>query len=451
MRACHLNTCPVGIATQDPELRKRFRGKPEHVVNFFFFVAEEVRKYMAQLGIRKFEDLVGRTDLLDSNVAIDHWKAKGVDLTHLLAQPDAPPEVARRKIREQDPVLEDHRDHELIEKARAAIENGERVEIDGIRVQNQHRCVGGILSSEIAKRHGAEGLPDDTIVIRAHGHGGQSFGGWLMRGVTLLLEGDANDYTGKGMSGGVLAVRPPENVTFVPEQNVVVGNTLLYGATAGRAFFRGLAGERFGVRNSGVSAVVEGVGDHGCEYMTGGRVIVLGPTGRNFAAGMSGGMAFVLDEAGTFADRCNQEIVDLEDPTEDDFAEVRALVQEHMERTGSTVAERVLANWDDLRGAWVKVMPMDYKRALRELAERQAADAGEPDLVAERSDDPGEGPAKDSQAPYVPAGGHEEKRDGPGEPGQYEDAATAAQRAEQNGEGEQAAGEAGERVLPSHG
>src|SRR3954447_8920568 len=345
MRACHLNTCPVGIATQDPELRKRFRGKPEHVVNFFFFVAEEVRKYMAQLGIRKFEDLVGRTDLLETDTAIDHWKAKGVDLTHLLAPADAPPEIPRRKVRPQDRVLDDHRDHELIEKAQPAIQNGERVQIHGIRVQNKHRCVGGVLSSEIAKRHGAGGLPDDTIVINAFGHGGQSFGGWLMKGVTLLLEGDANDYTGKGMSGGVLAVRPSENVTFTPEANVVVGNTLLYGATAGRAFFRGLAGERFGVRNSGVSAVVEGVGDHGCEYMTGGRVIVLGPTGRNFAAGMSGGMAFVLDKSGTFHERCNMGIVDLESPSADDFEEIHALVKEHWERTDSPVARDVLDNW----------------------------------------------------------------------------------------------------------
>jgi glutamate synthase domain-containing protein 2/glutamate synthase domain-containing protein 1/glutamate synthase domain-containing protein 3 len=448
MRACHLNTCPVGIATQDPELRKRFRGKPEHVVNFFFFVAEEVRGYMAQLGIRKFEDLIGRTDLLETDGAIDHWKAKGVDLTHLLAAPDAPPEVPRRKVRPQDPVLDDHRDHELIEKARAAIENGDVVEIDDIRVQNQHRCVGGILSSEIAKRHGAEGLPDDTIVIRAHGHGGQSFGGWLMKGITLLLEGDANDYTGKGMSGGVLAVRPPENVTFVPEQNVVIGNTVLYGATAGRAFFRGLAGERFAVRNSGVEAVVEGVGDHGCEYMTGGTVVVLGPTGRNFAAGMSGGVAYVLDEKNEFHARCNQEIVDLEDPSGDDFEDVRALVQEHRDLTGSTVAERVLRDWDSLRGAWIKVMPLDYKRALRELAEREAEDAGEPALVAERSNGDGSGPADvDGDAPYQPAGGHEEAR-GTGEAGQYQDAARAADGANGN---EQAEGEAGERVLPSHG
>jgi glutamate synthase domain-containing protein 2/glutamate synthase domain-containing protein 1/glutamate synthase domain-containing protein 3 len=439
MRACHLNTCPVGIATQDPELRKRFRGKPEHVVNFFFFVAEEVRQYMAQLGIRKFEDLIGRTDLLETDDAIDHWKAKGVDLTHLLAAPDAPADVPRRKVRSQDPVLDDHRDHELIEKARPAIERRERVEIDDIRVQNQHRCVGGILSSEIAKRHGAEGLPDDTIVIRAHGHGGQSFGGWLMHGVTLLLEGDANDYTGKGMSGGILAVRPPENVTFVPEENVVVGNTVLYGATAGRAFFRGLAGERFAVRNSGVQAVVEGVGDHGCEYMTGGKVVVLGPTGRNFAAGMSGGTAYVFDEKDEFAARCNQEIVELEEPTDQEFEELRELIAEHRELTGSTVAERVLNDWDSLRGTWIKVMPLDYKRALRELAERETVEDGR-------------GPVDgDGQAPYMPAGGHEEARR-TGEAGQFEDAAVAADRAEAAGEdGEQAAGEAGERVLPSHG
>jgi glutamate synthase (NADPH/NADH) large chain/glutamate synthase (ferredoxin) len=459
MRACHLNTCPVGIATQDPELRKRFRGKPEHVVNFLFFVAEEVRGYMAQLGIRMLDDLIGRTDLLETDDAIDHWKARGVDLTHLLAQPDAPPEVPRRRVRAQDPVLDDHRDHELIERAREAIDSGRPVEIDDVRVQNKHRCVGGILSSEIAKRYGSEGLPEDTIVIRAHGHGGQSFGGWLMRGITLLLEGDANDYTGKGMSGGVLAVRPPENVTFVPEENVVVGNTLLYGATAGRAFFRGLAGERFAVRNSGVEAVVEGVGDHGCEYMTGGKVVVLGATGRNFAAGMSGGMAFVLDENDRFAARCNQEIVELEAPSEDDFADVRALVEEHLERTGSTVAERVLRDWDALRDAWVKVMPLDYKRALRELAERRDVDAGEPAVVAEHGNGDGAGPVRAGQgAPYSTADGHEEART-TGEAGQYEDAAVAAARAynaalargASEAEAAQAAEEAEEEVLPSHG
>jgi glutamate synthase domain-containing protein 3 len=429
MRACHLNTCPVGIATQDPELRKRFQGKPEHVVNFFFFVAEEVRKYMADLGVRKFEDLIGRTDLLQPDDAIAHWKAKGVDLTGLLAPPDAPPEIARRKVRQQDPVLEDHRDHEWIQLAQPALENGEQVEIEG-KVVNANRCVGGLLSGEIARRHGNEGLPDDTIKIRAYGHGGQSFGGWLMRGVTIELDGDANDYTGKGMSGGILAVRPPEGSTFTPEENVVIGNTVLYGATAGRAFFRGLAGERFGVRNSGVEAVVEGVGDHGCEYMTGGRVVVLGPTGRNFAAGMSGGIAYVLDPNNEFEAKCNTELVELEELEQEDLDKVRALVQEHLERTGSTVAQRVLDDWDALVGAWVKVMPMDYKRALREMAEKRSIDAGEPAVVAEHGDGDGAGPIEAGQpAAYLPTGDGHQETSTVGEAGQYQDADDAAERA----------------------
>ncbi|HWH43984.1 MAG TPA: glutamate synthase large subunit [Thermoleophilaceae bacterium] len=363
MRACHLNTCPVGIATQDPELRRRFEGKPEHVVNYFFFVAEEVRRYMAQLGIRTFEELVGRTDLLEADEAISHWKARGVDLTKLLAAPDMPPEVPRRRVRPPDPVLDDHLDHELIAQAQPALEHAERVVIE-IPVQNKNRTVGGLISGEVARRYGAEGLPDDTIRIEATGSGGQSFGAWLAPGITIHLAGDANDFTGKGMSGGVLAIRPQDGSGFVAEDNVIVGNTLLYGATSGRAFFRGRAGERFAVRNSGVHAVVEGVGDHGCEYMTGGRVVVLGPTGRNFAAGMSGGIAYVFDPDGVFPARCNPELVDLDPLTAADQAEVRFLVKEHRERTGSPVAERILADWDAVADSFVKVFPRDYKRVL---------------------------------------------------------------------------------------
>jgi glutamate synthase domain-containing protein 2/glutamate synthase domain-containing protein 1/glutamate synthase domain-containing protein 3 len=368
MRACHLNTCPVGIATQDEELRKRFRGQPENVVNFFFMLAEEVRSYMARLGIRRFEDLIGRVDLLRTQDAIEHWKAKGVDLTKLLAAPAAPPEIARRCVRAQDPVLDDHFDHQLIAQAAPALERAEQVNID-VSVVNANRTVGGLLSGEIARRYGAKGLPENTINITAHGSGGQSFGAWLAPGVTIALFGDANDYTGKGMSGGVLAIRPPRDAAYVAEDNVVVGNTLLYGATSGKAFFRGLAGERFAVRNSGVHAVVEGVGDHGCEYMTGGRVVVLGQTGRNFAAGMSGGIAYVLDKSGTFHERCNMGLVDLETPTGDDFEEIQALVKEHAERTESPVAKDVLENWRLYERAWVKVMPQDFKRV---LAEREA-------------------------------------------------------------------------------
>ena len=264
----------------------------------------------------------------------------------------------------------------------------------------------------MARRYGAEGLPEDTIVVTLEGSGGQSFGGWLAPGITFSLHGDANDFTGKGLSGGVLSVRPPEGRTFVPEDNVLIGNTVLYGATAGRAFFRGLAGERFAVRNSGVEAVVEGVGDHGCEYMTGGRVVVLGPTGRNFAAGMSGGIAYVLDPEGKFPARCNTELVELEDCAGDDLEKVRALVEEHGRRTDSPVAERVLANWDELSGAWVKVMPMDYKRALREEAERLAEEAGEPAVIGEHGNGDGAGPVRAGQgAPYPPAGSGHEARD----------------------------------------
>jgi glutamate synthase domain-containing protein 2/glutamate synthase domain-containing protein 1/glutamate synthase domain-containing protein 3 len=460
MRACHLNTCPVGIATQDPELRKRFRGKPEHVVNYFFFIAEEVRNHMAALGVRRFEDLVGRTDLLQADAAIEHWKARGVDLSNLLAPPDAPADVPRRRVRPQDPVLDTHRDHELIEQAGPALERGEKVSLQ-MKVRNRHRTVGGLLSGEVARRYGAEGLPEETIVVDLEGSGGQSFGAWLAPGVTFSLTGDANDFVGKGLSGGVLSVRPPENVTFVPEKNVVIGNTVLYGATAGRAFFRGLAGERFAVRNSGVDAVVEGVGDHGCEYMTGGRVVVLGPTGRNFAAGMSGGIAYVLDPEGRFPARCNTELVELEGMEDADLDKVRALVQEHAQRTGSTVAAGVLERWDELAraGAWVKVMPMDYKRALREEAERRSEEAGEPAVIGERGNGDGSGPVEAGQgAPYAPAGGNQEASR-PGEAGQYEDAAVAAgdvgratrARGADNGTEEQAEAEAAEEVLPSNG
>ncbi len=328
MRACHLNTCPVGIATQDPELRKRFKGSPEHVVNFFFFVAEEVREILASLGLRSLDEAIGRVDLLGAETAIEHWKARGVDLTHILAhiELDGIPPTPRRAAASKPPpsVLDDALDWELVERARAVIDvppavlenhaNGDvqgmavqaisrdgsrraRVEVE-LPIRNVNRCVGGILSSHIARARGAEGLPPDSIVVRFKGSAGQSFGGWLAPGVTFELEGDTNDYTGKGLSGGVVSVRPSREMGehFVAQENVIVGNTVLYGATSGRAFFRGLAGERFAVRNSGAWTVVEGVGDHGCEYMTGGRVVVLGPTGRNFAAGMSGGVAYVLDE-----------------------------------------------------------------------------------------------------------------------------------------------------------
>ncbi len=373
MRACHLNTCPVGIATQDPELRKRFTGTPEHVVNFFFFVAEEVRALMASLGVRTMDELVGRSDLLEADGAIEHWKARGVDLSNILMQLDLPEGTPRHRVRAQEPVLDDAMDWGLVEAARAAIDDGEDVTIER-EIRNVNRCVGGILSSTIAEKHGAKGLPDGSIDVIFKGSAGQSFGGWLAEGVTFTLRGDANDYTGKGLSGGTLAIMPPDGAPYVAEENVLIGNTVLYGATSGKAFFRGLAGERFAVRNSGASAVIEGIGDHGCEYMTGGRVVVLGPTGRNFAAGMSGGLAFVLDEHGAFAARCNPEMANqIEALDEGDEIEVRALVSEHLERTDSPVARRVLDDWDVLRTSFVKIYPTDYKRVLAELAAEEAA------------------------------------------------------------------------------
>jgi len=367
MRACHLNTCPVGIATQDPELRARFAGTPEHVVNFFFFVAEEVRQLMAGLGIARFEDLVGQVELLESDEAIEHWKARGIDLSRLLAIPDAPEGAPRRRTRAQDSPLPGALDFELIERARPALEDGTPVS-GAFAVRNVHRAVGGLLSNAVTVARGAAGLAPGMIRFSLHGSAGQSFGAWLAPGIELSLSGDANDYAGKGLSGGTIAIRPPEEATFVAEENVIVGNTVLYGATSGKAFFRGLAGERFAVRNSGADTVVEGVGDHGCEYMTGGHVVVLGPTGRNFAAGMSGGIAYVLDADGGFAGRCNMELVDLDPFEARDAQIVRGLVEEHLLRTGSPVARGLLDSWEERCAAFVKVMPRDFRAAVASLA-----------------------------------------------------------------------------------
>ncbi|MFT4035819.1 MAG: glutamate synthase large subunit [Patulibacter sp.] len=371
MRKCHLNTCPVGIATQDPVLRERFKGQPEHVVNYFFFVAEELRGIMASLGVRTLNELIGRTELLKADDAIEHWKAKGLDLTHLLHFPsDVDPSAPRHRVQAPPSVLDDHVDWKLVERAQDAINAGQPVVLEQA-VRNTDRCTGGVLSSHVAARYGQAGLPDNTITVNFTGSAGQSFGGWLARGVTFALQGDANDYTGKGLSGGVLSVRPPLDARYAAEENVIVGNTLLYGATEGRAFFRGRAGERFAVRNSGASAVVEGVGDHGCEYMTGGRVVVLGPTGRNFAAGMSGGLAFVYDPDGTFDQRVNPSMRDqLEELTSEDQDELRALLEEHAERTGSAVAQSILGRFDEAVSEFVKIFPTDFKRV---LAQRAAA------------------------------------------------------------------------------
>jgi glutamate synthase (NADPH/NADH) large chain/glutamate synthase (ferredoxin) len=384
MRACHLNTCPVGIATQDPRLRKRFKGQPEHVVNYFFFVAEEARQIMAEMGVRSIDELIGRIELLEADDAVDHWKARGIDLSGLLAWPEGiDPSVDRRRTRPQEPVLDDNLDWKLIERSKDAIEGGDAVEFE-MEINNVDRCVGGITSNAIANAQGAKGLSEDTIKVNFRGAAGQSFGGWLAPGVSFSLRGEANDYCGKGLSGGILAVSPPEGGTYQPEENVIVGNTSLYGATKGRAFFRGKGGERFAVRNSGATAVIEGVGDHGCEYMTGGTVAVLGPTGRNFAAGMSGGIAYVLDDEEKFQGRVNPTMLDqLEEPDEKDRIELRGLIQEHLERTGSEVARRILDDWDEMSSKFVKVFPVDYKRVLAEL---EAEGAGEPGVGPETDD-----------------------------------------------------------------
>ncbi len=364
MRKCHLNTCPVGVATQDPVLRAKFKGQPEHVVNFFFFVAEEVREIMAQLGMRSFDELIGRADLLETKKGVDHWKARGLDFSRIFYQPQMPADVARRVTEAQDHGLARALDHKLIEQCRPALEKGERVSFI-TPIRNINRTVGTMLSSTVARRYGHAGLPDDTIHIQLNGTAGQSFGAFLAHGITLDLVGDANDYTGKGLSGGRVIVRCPNDFRGAGTENIIDGNTVLYGAIAGEAYFNGVAGERFAVRNSGATAVVEGTGDHGCEYMTKGTVVVLGATGRNFAAGMSGGIAYVLDEHGGFERRCNQEMVHLyklEDAAE--IAEVRAMIQRHAEYTQSERAWKVLGVWESLVPKFVKVYPNDYRRVL---------------------------------------------------------------------------------------
>ncbi|CAG0969130.1 partial glutamate synthase (NADPH/NADH) large chain, partial [Myxococcaceae bacterium] len=361
MRVCHLNTCPVGIATQNPELRRRFAGLPDHVVKYFFFVAEEVREIMAELGFRRFEEMIGQVHKLDVRPAIDHWKARGLDFTEILHRPDVP--FAIRNVSAQDHGLEKALDRELIELAKPALERREPVEIQ-LPVRNVNRTVGTMLGSELSRRFGADGLPEDTIRVNLEGTVGQSCGAFLPKGITIRVEGQANDYCGKGLSGGKLIVRAPAAASFSPEENVIVGNVVLYGATAGEAYFQGLAGERFCVRNSGASAVVEGIGDHGCEYMTGGFAVILGPTGRNFAAGMSGGIAYVLDEAGDFPRRCNLAMVELVEIGSEDEATILRLVRRHFQYTRSARADEVLRKWNDLAARFVKVFPLDYKRVL---------------------------------------------------------------------------------------
>ena len=373
MRVCHLDTCPVGVATQNPELRKKFTGDPQHVVNFMLFMAQELREVMAKLGFRTLNEMIGRTDMLEPRKAVDHWKAKGIDLTPILYQPDMPADVGRYCQIAQDHGLDKALDNTtLLEICRPALESGEPVSAV-LPIRNTNRVVGTIVGSEVTRRFGRAGLPEDTILLRFHGSAGQSFGAFVPKGMTLELEGDGNDYFGKGLSGGKIIAYPPEDATFLPEENIIIGNVAFYGATSGQAYIRGVAGERFCVRNSGVYAVVEGVGDHACEYMTGGRVVILGATGRNFAAGMSGGIAYVLDEIGDFAIRCNQEMVGLHRLTDAaEMAEVERMIRSHGEFTDSTVADRVLADWPAMAAKFVKVLPIDYERMLEAIAEVEA-------------------------------------------------------------------------------
>ena len=401
MRKCHLNTCPVGVATQDPVLRKRFKGQPEHVINYFFFVAEEVREIMAALGYRRFDEMIGQMQMLDRRKLVEHWKAKGLDFSRLFNKPEAKPGTNIFKCEPQDHKIHEILDRKLIAELQAALDRGAPVRLQ-TAIRNTDRAVGGMLSGEVAKRYGHAGLPDGTIHVRLTGTAGQSFGAWLARGVTFELEGDANDYVGKGLSGGRIVIRPPADSGIVPEKSIIVGNTVLYGAIAGECYFRGVAGERFAVRNSGAIAVIEGAGDHCCEYMTGGLVVVLGNTGRNFAAGMSGGIAYVLDEDDTFKSRCNMAMVELEPvPEEEVVAEqvyglandlethgrvdmmadlgtmdaerLNLLISNHARYTGSRRAAEILANWDHYRPLFRKVMPVEYRRALAEMAKEKAA------------------------------------------------------------------------------
>ncbi len=403
MRKCHLNTCPVGVATQDPVLRKRFVGKPEHVVNFFFFVAEEVREWMAALGYRTFAEMVGQMQMLDKRQVIEHWKAKGLDFSRLFFKPEAPAGVAIHNCEEQDHKIHDILDRKLIAQAKGAIERGTKVRIES-KIGNTDRTAGAMLSGEIAKRYGHDGLPADTIHVSLTGTAGQSFGAWLTRGVTFELEGDANDYVGKGLSGGCIIIRPPADGGFKPEESIIVGNTVLYGAVEGECYFRGVAGERFAVRNSGATAVIEGAGDHCCEYMTGGIVVVLGKTGRNFAAGMSGGIAYVIDEDGTFKSLCNMAMVGLEpvageediaereyhheleahgqvdvlsDMTRHDAERLHLLISRHAHYTGSARAKEILADWNRYSAMFRKVMPHEYRRALAEMEKARTMQAAE--------------------------------------------------------------------------
>jgi glutamate synthase (ferredoxin) len=375
MRVCHLNTCPVGVATQDPKLRAKYTGRPEDVVNFMTFIAMQVRELMAKLGFRTINEMIGCVDRLEPRKAITHWKAKGLDFSNILHAIDVDSSIGRYCQIQQDHGLDKSLDlTTLLEICKPAIERGEKVMAE-LPVRNVNRVVGTITGSELTKKWGAEGLPDDTIRINFKGSAGQTFGGFMPKGMSFFLEGDANDYLGKGLCGGKLVIYPPKKSTFVPEENIIVGNVAFYGATSGEAYIRGMAGERFCVRNSGVHTVVEAVGDHGCEYMTGGRVVVLGPTGRNFAAGMSGGVAYVLDEKGDFPQLVNAEMVGLEKLEDSaEIAELRTMIENHHAYTESSRAKQVLDSWEEMLPKFVKVMPRDYKRMLSNI--KKAHDQG---------------------------------------------------------------------------
>ena len=373
MRVCHLNTCPVGIATQREELRKKFEGTPDSVVNYFHLVAEELREIMAELGFRTINEMVGHADKLDMRKAVEHYKAKNIDLSKILYQPNVPDSFGTYCSEEQEHDLAMAIDNELIDECRLALKQQEPVHLEK-KIINTNRTTGTMLSAEISRRYGEKGLPEDTVRIDFHGSAGQSFGAFCTNGLTFNVHGDANDYFGKGLSGAKLIIHPPEGSTFTPEENIIIGNVAFYGATSGHAYIRGIAGERFCVRNSGVNTVVEAVGDHCCEYMTGGRVVILGSTGRNFAAGMSGGIAYVLDEEGDFSDlRCNHELVDLEDITDqEDIDLLHKMIHDHEHYTGSAKAKLILDNWNAFLPKFIKVMPRPYKEALQKMAEEKA-------------------------------------------------------------------------------
>ena len=371
MRACHLNTCPVGIATQDPELRKNFKGTPEHVINFMYFIAEELREIMAQLGFRTLKEMVGQSQKLNVNKAINHYKANGLDLSPILFKPEKAKEVPNHNTTYQDHALANVLDFEIIKAAIPSIYRKEKTRVK-FQIKNTDRSVGAILSNEISKIYGAQGLPEDTILIDFEGSAGQSFGAFATNGLSFKIHGNCNDYLGKGLSGGKLIIKVPPTATFKPEENIIIGNVALYGAITGQAYINGIAGERFGVRNSGATAVVEGIGDHGCEYMTGGTVVVLGKTGRNFAAGMSGGVAYVFDKNKQFKNGlCNMEMVELETLEVQDFTDLRRLIKNHSLFTNSPLAKSLLEDWDNQKLHFVKVMPTDYKKALQRLAKEK--------------------------------------------------------------------------------